>query len=64
MGILYLKTMEAKRQHIIKELLAKGITKDERGISIHDLSYDDLKYELVLQAFREIDVERESNKWF
>jgi hypothetical protein len=53
-----------KRQHIIQELLAKGITQDKNGKSIYDMDYDDLKHELVMWSFRQIDAERDSNKWF
>lgn len=64
MGILYLMSIEVKRQHIIKELLEKGVSESKQGKSIYDMDYEELKSELVLQAFREIDRECDSNKWF
>jgi hypothetical protein len=56
--------MEVKRQHIIQELLDKGISKSKTGKSIYDMDYEELKYELVLAAFRDIDSEKDANKWF
>jgi hypothetical protein len=53
-----------KRQHIIKELLNKGFTENKEGKSIYDMDYAELKYELVLAAFRDIDAEEDANKWF
>jgi hypothetical protein len=64
MGILYRVTMEMKRNHIIQELLSKGVKENQQGKSVYDMDYDELKSELVLQAFREIDVENDNNKWF
>lgn len=53
-----------KRQFVIDELLAYGVTTSIDGIYIYELNYDDLKYELTLAAFREIDILSDSNKWF
>lgn len=64
MGILYKATMEAKRQHIIQELRSKGFTQNKSGKSIYSMDYEELKYELVLQAFRDIDADHDQNKWF
>jgi hypothetical protein len=55
---------EMKRKFVIEKLLEQGITHSKGGTSIEDLSYDDLKYELVLAAFREIDAEKDEQKWF
>jgi hypothetical protein len=67
MGLQYKSVMahqEMKRNFVIEKLKEQGITHDQRGTSIHELSYDDLKYELVKAAFREIDVEKDENSWF
>jgi hypothetical protein len=67
MGILYnsvIAHQEMKRNFLISKLKEKGIYKDELGTSIEDLEYEDLKYLLVLEAFKEIDVENDQNKWF
>jgi hypothetical protein len=67
MGLLYKSVMahqEMKRNFVIDKLKEQGITKDQHGTSIHNLSYDDLKHELVKAAFREIDVENDENRWF
>ncbi len=53
-----------KRDFVIEKLLEQGINKSQDGISVHKLSYEELKYELVLSAFREIDVESDENRWF
>ena len=55
---------EMKRNIVLNELLDKGITKTQDGRDIHNADYETLKYELVLQAFREKDVEADENKWF
>lgn len=49
---------------ILEQLKERGIIRTNDGTSIEDLSYDDLKYELVMASFREIDVTRDANKWF
>lgn len=64
MGILYRITMEAKRNHIIQELLEKGVKHNTEGKGIHDMDYEDLKELLVLTIFRQMDREGESAKWF
>jgi hypothetical protein len=55
---------EQKRKFLIEELTNLNIYKTQTGKSIHDATYEELKYELVLSAFHEIDVECESNRWF
>jgi hypothetical protein len=55
---------EQKRKFLINELINLNIYKTQTGKSIHDASYKELKYELILAAFQEIDVECESNRWF
>jgi hypothetical protein len=67
MGILYNSVKlqkNMKREFVLERLLASGITKSQTGKSIQELSYDELKYELVLSAFREIDTNSDSGKWF
>lgn len=55
---------EMKRNIVLNELLDKGIRKTQDGRDIHTADYEILKYELVLQAFRERDIETDDNKWF
>lgn len=55
---------DMKRKFVLEELLSKGWTHTQKGVSVHDLSYDELKSELVLMAFREIDTESEANAYF
>lgn len=55
---------EMKRQFILDRLKKLGVTHSQDGIPIHDLSYEELKYELVLAEFRQIDIETEAQKWF
>jgi predicted transcriptional regulator len=64
MTIIKQWSVELTRQHIIQELLAKGVTENKQGKGLYDLTYDELKGELVLQAFREADIESSENKWF
>lgn len=55
---------QAKRGFVIDELAKLGVTTTQGGTSITDCSYEELKYELVLASFREIDIQKDSNKWF
>jgi hypothetical protein len=64
MGLKTILHQEMKRNFVIDKLKEQGITHDQNGTSIHELEYDELKYILVLQAFREIDTECDSGKWF
>lgn len=57
-------TREMMRNFVIERLLEQGITSNQDGVSIYELDYETLKYELALSAFREIDVMTEANKWF
>lgn len=53
-----------KAEFVLEKLLAAGVTKGQSGKSVHDMSYEELKYELALQAFREIDIKSDSQRWF
>jgi hypothetical protein len=53
-----------KRNFVLEQLKEKGITHSQTGTSIDELTYDELKYELVLSSFKEIDIEIGENKWF
>lgn len=67
MGVLYSSVMlrqNMKRQFVLEKLKEKGITHNENGTSIEDLDYETLKYLLVIQAFKDIDAEGDSSKWF
>jgi hypothetical protein len=55
---------QMKRNFVLDQLRSKGITHSQEGTSIDDLSYDDLKYLLVLSAFKDIDTGHDSHKWF
>lgn len=64
MGILYESVMQQKRNVLIRRLAELNISKAQSGKSIHDCDYEELKYELVLASFREIDAEAAQNNWF
>jgi hypothetical protein len=69
-GILYNSVKKAdviqgmKRNMILEDLEKMGITETQEGVSIYQLSYDDLKYELVMASYRRIDIDNDSNGWF
>jgi len=63
LGILYRACKQVMRQNYIQDLLARGIT-EKSGVSIHNLSDEDLRRELALASFREKDTENDQNKWF
>lgn len=64
MGILYNAVMQAKRNYLIDELAKMNVKKSQDGRSLSELEYEDLKQELVLACFRQIDRQNESGKWF
>ncbi|MCM3395939.1 hypothetical protein [Cytobacillus oceanisediminis] len=64
MGILYESVMQQKRNILIKRLSELNISKAQSGKSIDECDYEELKYELVLASFREIDAEAAQNNWF
>jgi hypothetical protein len=55
---------EMKRKIELEELIKLGVYTTQDGKSVYDCDYDDLKYELALASFREIDRQNESGKWF
>jgi len=57
-------TTEMKKNFVLERLLAAGVTESQQGVDIRNLDYEDLKYEWVLQSFREIDTECGENAWF
>lgn len=56
--------IQLKKKFVLERLIEKGVTHSQQGKSIHDCDYEELKYELVLLSFREIDVESDENRWF
>jgi hypothetical protein len=64
MGILYESVMQQKRNILIRRLAELNISKAQSGKSIHECDYEELKYELVLASFREIDAETVRYNWF
>ncbi|MFP7447143.1 hypothetical protein SFC50_25950 [Bacillus infantis] len=64
MGILFDVVMQQKRNFLIERLTEKQITKSQLGKDIHDCDYEELKYELVLASFRDINIESDANKYF
>ena len=67
MGALYnaMKLQkQMKHEFVLERLLELGVTHSQQGQPIQELAYEDLKYELVLASFRQIDVEKESGRWF
>lgn len=53
-----------KQKTVLDRLIELGVTKSQDGISVYKLDYEELKYELVLAEFRQIDVEVAENGWF
>ncbi|MDF2789242.1 MAG: hypothetical protein K0S80_2340 [Neobacillus sp.] len=56
-------TKDIQRQIFIQDLLAKGIT-EVNGSKLNDAAYADLKHELTMVHFRDIDVSSPENKFF
>jgi hypothetical protein len=55
---------ELKRNFVLERLLELGINKTQSGKNIHDCDYRDLKSELAVASFRDIDAQSDSAKWF
>ncbi|UAL46824.1 hypothetical protein K7887_18455 [Sutcliffiella horikoshii] len=55
---------EMKRNFVLDQLRQKGVLVSQSGTELEMMSYQELKYELVLLAFREIDADKDDNKWF
>lgn len=55
---------EMKKNFILEKLLAAGVSRSQSGVDVRELDYESLKYEWVLQAFREVDMENENEGWF
>jgi hypothetical protein len=64
MGILYDTVMEAKRKYLIEELHKMNVIQTKDGKKLSDLSYDDLKQQVALARFRQIDRQNDEGKWF
>ncbi|MCJ8008926.1 hypothetical protein ACFFF5_21160 [Lederbergia wuyishanensis] len=55
---------EMKKNFLLDKLLASGVTRSQQGQNIWKLDYEELKYEWVLQSFKEVDAECSANAWF
>ncbi|MFF2290800.1 hypothetical protein [Peribacillus butanolivorans] len=55
---------QMKRNFVLGKLIALEVTHSHHGQSIELLDYDDLKYELVLSAYKEINATNGANKWW
>jgi len=70
MGILYASVLKKKlhqeKMHkiFIDRLVELGVTHSQLGHPVIDLDYDEAKFEYTLAAFKEIDAEKDSNRWF
>lgn len=60
----FTKTVVSKRDFIIEELHKLKVFVTQQGRRIEELSYDDLKYELLMASFRQIDIENDENRWY
>lgn len=64
MGVLF-NSMEIRKQvNVMDRLKEKGITKARDGRMLSELSYKELKLELVFADFTDINVDSDSNSWF
>lgn len=53
-----------REQFLIDEIHALGVTHTSSGVDIRTLSYERLQEELILAAYKKIDIESPSNRWF
>jgi hypothetical protein len=52
-----------KRDMVLERLKELGVMQTQLGLSIYDLDYDNLLYELVLAELKNVDVESRK-QWF
>lgn len=65
MGLLYEAAVaEQKKQFLIDRLHKRNIFNTQSGKSLYEADYEELKYELVLSEFREIDISADAGRWF
>jgi hypothetical protein len=70
MGILYdsMKKVslhqELKHKFVLERLQKLGVRESQLGRPVHELDYEEAKYELVLAEMRQVDIENENGKWF
>ncbi|GAB6254506.1 hypothetical protein [Peribacillus sp. N1] len=55
---------QMKRNFVLGRLKELEVARSQQGQPIELLDYDELKYELVLAAYREIDATNDANKLF
>ena len=59
-----LTEMDMKRNFVLDRLKEQKVTHSQQGRPIEELEYDELKYELVLAGFRQVDVSTNASQWF
>lgn len=67
MGVLYKAATlkkSMKQQFVLDRLMELGVTHSQQGKPIQDLSYEEMKYELVLAEMKQVDIENPDHKWF
>lgn len=52
------------KNSFLEKLLEKGITESQEGKSVYQMDYHELKREVALVSFREINTESAENAWF
>lgn len=55
---------ELMKLMIRNDLIAAGVAFGQSGKSVHDMDFEELKYEATLQAFRDIDISVDGQRWF
>jgi hypothetical protein len=64
LGVQYWACKEVMRQNFIQDLLAKGVTENKKGVNVYDLTYDELRHEVAMLEFKDINTDNDQNKWF
>ncbi|MFS0766061.1 hypothetical protein [Peribacillus phoenicis] len=55
---------QMKRNFVLDRLKELEVAHSQQGQPIELLDYGELKYELILAAYRENDATSDANKWF
>lgn len=53
-----------KHKFVLERLQELGFKESQTGKPLHELDYEEAKYELVIWTFKNIDAENENQRWF
>lgn len=64
MGILHNAMQVKKQENVMERLIEKGIKFARDGRKLNELTYKELRLELVFADFSDVNVDSADNSWF